>query len=146
MKNIATPQPFDDFLRRAFFYNSYRTLFRNFDKYLIHVVLVLVTTTEVFSIKPYEALRGITKTREILATIIKYWLLVAWSLWDLRKIIKFNSCGSNDLFELEMSRVVLGIFMAAMHRRILKELTQVKKRTNTRRKRPKETKLQGNHL
>ena len=72
MKNIATPQPFDDFLRRAFFYNSYRTLFRNFDKYLIHVVLVLVTTTEVFSIQPYEALRGITKTREILATIIKY--------------------------------------------------------------------------
>lgn len=42
MKNIATPQPFDDFLRRAFFYNSSRTLFRNFDKYLIHVVLVLV--------------------------------------------------------------------------------------------------------
>lgn len=104
-----------------------------------------LTTTEVFSIKSYEALRGITKTREILATIIKYWLLVTWSLWDLRKIIKFNSCGSNDLFELEMSRIVLGIFMAAMHRRILKELTQVKKRTNTR-KRPKETKLQGNHL
>lgn len=33
MKNIATPQPFDDFLRRAFFYNSSRTLFRNFDKF-----------------------------------------------------------------------------------------------------------------
>ena len=31
-----------------------------------------LTTTEVFSIKSYEALRGITKTREILATIIKY--------------------------------------------------------------------------
>lgn len=31
-----------------------------------------LTTTEVFSIKFYEALRGIKKTREILATIIKY--------------------------------------------------------------------------